>query len=438
VRETVLGIDLKSGVPALRDVNQTLPADTPISQPYWLREEGTPGMFRVDDAKLIGRPENPPILPVEYLFEVGGQTIVLSDEPVQLSVDSKGTQIRRRLEAIPPVSLHFPSGVELFARSGSRPVAVEITAYRAGSSGVLHLDVPAGWTVAPAGQPFQLSAVGDRARLTFTVTAPAEPAKAAFTAWATLRGGENGARYSTDRIEIDYSHIPPLLLQPQARMRADCLDLAIRGHRVGYIAGAGDSIADGLTEMGYSVTELTGADLVPDRLKTFDAVVIGVRAFNTRTDLESDFPAILSYVEGGGTVIAQYNTPTNATPTRLGPYPISLSRNLPANRVTDENSPVTLLIPDDPVFTTPNRIAPSDFEGWVQERGLNFPSEWDSRYVALLACGDPGETPLKSGILVAHYGKGYYVYTGLSWFRQLPAGVPGAYRIFANLVSLGK
>jgi hypothetical protein len=190
--------------------------------------------------------------------------------------------------------------------------------------------------------------------------------------------------------------------------------------------------------MGYSVTELTGADLVADRLKAYDAVVIGVRAFNTRTDLEAGFPALLTYVEEGGTVVAQYNTPNNAAATRLGPYPLSLSRNLPANRVTDENSPVTLLLPDDPAFTTPNRIGPADFEGWVQERGLNFPSEWDSRYAALLACGDPGETPLKSGILVAHYGRGYYVYTGLSWFRQLPAGVPGAYRIFANLVSLGK
>jgi hypothetical protein len=395
-------------------------------------------MFRVDDASLTGRPENPPIVPLEYVFEVGGRTIVLSDEPVELSTDSTGAKVRRRIEAIPPVSLHFPSGVELFAPSATRQVAVEITAYRAGSSGILHLDAPSGWKVAPEGQAFRLTAVGDHARLSFSVTAPAEPSKAGLGVWAELGKADGGARYGTDRVEIRFSHIPPLLLQPPARMKAVCLDLAIRGHRVGYIAGAGDSIADSLVEMGYSVTELTGADLVADRLKPFDAVVIGVRAFNTRTDLEAGFPALLSYVGEGGTVVAQYNTPNNAATTRLGPYPLSLSRNLPANRVTDENSPVTFLVPDDPAFTTPNRIGPSDFEGWVQELGLDFPSEWDSRYVALLACGDPGEAPLKSGILVAHYGKGHYVYTGLSWFRQLPAGVPGAYRIFANLVSLGK
>jgi LmbE family N-acetylglucosaminyl deacetylase len=429
------GIDLAPGKSSLRDSTQALPAGTAVSQLYWLKEEGTPGMFRVDDASLIGRPENPPILPVEYLFQTGGQTFSVSDEPVAPSVDSKGTQILRRLEAIPPVSLHFASGVELFAPLVSREVSVEVVAYRAGTSGVLSLDAPAGWKVAPAALPFSLSAVGDRARLSFTVTAPALPAKAALRVWATLG---DGARFGTDRIEIGYSHVPPILLQPPAAMKAVCLDLAIRGRRVGYIAGAGDSIADSLREMGYSVDNLTGADLVPDRLKPFDAVVIGVRAFNTRNDLIAGFPALLSYVEAGGTVVAQYNTPNNLLGSRLGPYPLSLSRNLPANRVTDENAPVTLLVPDDPAFTTPNRIVPSDFDGWVQERGLNFPSEWDSRYSALLACSDAGEAPLKSGILVAHYGRGYYVYTGLSWFRQLPAGVPGAYRIFANLVSLGK
>jgi hypothetical protein len=138
-------------------------------------------------------------------------------------------------------------------------------------------------------------------------------------------------------------------------------------------------------------------------------------------------------------VIVQYNTPNELKTTKLGPFDIKLSRDLPHNRVTDENAPVTLLVPDHPAFNLPNKIAPADFDGWVQERGLNFPSEWDTaHYTALLACNDAGETPLKSGLLVAKYGKGYFVYTGLSFFRQLPAGVPGAIRLFANLVSLGK
>jgi hypothetical protein len=245
--------------------------------------------------------------------------------------------------------------------------------------------------------------------------------------------------FGTGRIAINYGHIPPLLLQPASRMKAVCLDLAIRGHSVGYLPGAGDSTATSLEQMGYAVTVLTDADLTAEKLKTLDAVVIGVRAFNTRTDLAAHLPGLFAYVEAGGTVVEQYNTPNGLLVPELTPYSLKLSRDLPHFRVTDEKSPVTLLVPDHPVFNVPNRIGPSDFEGWVQERGLDFASEWDAGHlIPLIACSDPGEAPLKGGLLVAQYGSGHIVYTGLSFFRQLPAGVPGAYRLFANLVSLGK
>jgi hypothetical protein len=191
--------------------------------------------------------------------------------------------------------------------------------------------------------------------------------------------------------------------------------------------------------MGYTVTQLTGADLTPEGLKGFDAVVVGVRAFNTRTDLGPRVAALFDYVKAGGTLVEQYNTPNSLLVPQLGPYPIKLSRDLMRYRVTDEKAPITLLVPGDPAFTTPNRLGPADFDGWVQERGLDFPSEWDTaNYTALLSCADAGEAPLTSGLLVARCGKGTFVYTGLSFFRELPAGVPGAYRLFANLVSLGK
>ena len=179
---------------------------------------------------------------------------------------------------------------------------------------------------------------------------------------------------------------------------------------------------------------LTGADLTPERLSRLDAVVIGIRAFNVRTDLVERLPGLFAYVEAGGTVVAQYNTLDGLPESWLAPFQIRLSRD----RVTDEHAPVTILTPEHPVLTTPNRITAADFEGWVQERGLYFPSQWDARFTAILACGDPGETPLTSGLLVARHGKGYVVYTSLAWFRQLPEAVPGAYRLFANLVSLGK
>jgi LmbE family N-acetylglucosaminyl deacetylase len=432
-REAGRPLELPANQPVSQDVTAILPAGTPVSQPYWLRGEGTPGMFRVDDPALIGRPENPPVFPVEFVFEVDGQTLVVADEPVQLTAGPTAAQARRRLEVIAPVSLKFASGVELFAPGAARPVEVEAVA-AAPAAGTLQLEAPAGWRVEPARQKLHFKAAGERGRFTFTVTAPAKPEKAAIAASVAI----GGARFDTGRVAINYPHIPPILLQPPARLTAVCLELAIRGGRVGYVAGAGDSVAGSLAEMGCTVTQLAGADLTAERLKDFDAVVFGVRAFNVRKDLAPHLAALFAWVEAGGTVVVQYNTPGGLETPQLGPYELKLSRDLPHNRVTDENAAVTLLAPDHPAFTTPNRIGPADFAGWVQERGLDFPSEWDPHYTPLLACSDPGEAPLPGGLLVAHPGRGYYVYTGLSWFRQLPAGVPGAYRLFANLVSLGK
>ena len=422
--------ELRPNQSASRDSVQTLPANTPLSQPYWLREEGTPGMFRVDDPTLIGRPENPPVFPVEQVFEVGGQTLVVPDGPVQVTTNSAKGQIRRRLDVIPPVSLGFGSEVALFSPGASHPVEVEVTAYRANAAGTLQLEAPAGWKVAPAKQSFHLAAAGDHARFKFTVTAPVESATAKIIASAEI----GGVRYQNERKEINYPHIPLQLLQPPASLKAVSLDLAIRGRKVGYLSGAGDSVADSLKQMGYTVTTLTDADLTPERLHGLDAVVIGVRAFNVRTNLAAQLPGLFAYVEAGGTVVAQYNRPENSRTLKLAPYDLHLS----GDRVTDENTAVTFLAPDNPVLNKPNKITAADFAGWVQERGIYFPNQWDEHFTPILACGDPGETPLKGGLLVAPYGKGHFVYTGLVFFRELPAGVPGAYRLFANLVSLGK
>jgi hypothetical protein len=428
-------IELRPNETAAREAVRTLPAGTPPSQPYWLRDEGTPGMFRVDDPALIGLPENPPVLPVEDVFTVGGQTLVIADEAVQVTEDPAKGRVRRRLDVIPPVSLSFASPAELFAPGASREAVVEVVASRADASGALRLEMPAGWRVSPSKRVFQIAAVGDRVRLGFTITAPPGPASAVVTARALV----GGAGFSSQRLAIGYAHIPPLLLQPPATLKAISLELAIRGRNVGYLPGAGDSVAQCLGEMGYAVTQLAGADLTAEKLRGFDAVVIGVRAFNTRADLVPQLPALFAYVEAGGVLVEQYNTPNTLKTQELAPYELKLDRSLPRFRVTDEKAPVTILAPDHPVLNAPNRIAPADFDGWVQERGLDFASEWDTaHFTPILACSDAGEAPLKGGLLVAQYGRGYFVYTGLSFFRQLPAGVPGAYRLFANLVSLGR
>lgn len=420
---------LRPNQPVVRETSLVVPAGTPPSQPYWLRTEGTAGLFDVDDPSLIARAENPPRFPLEYVFDIGGQTMVIAGEPI-LAADPGKPALRRRLEVISPVSLRFIAAVRLFAPSAARPVTVELTAARARATGTVQLDAPAGWTVTPPMQPFRLAAPGARERFTFTVTAPPQLATAALGASVEI----NGRRFNQQRVEIRYDHLPLQLLQPPARAKAVSLDLATRGRHVGYLPGAGDDVPAALEQMGYEVTLLTGADLTPERLRGLDAVVIGIRAFNVRTDLSERLPALFAYVEAGGTVVVQYNTLDGLREGWLAPFQLRLSRD----RVTDEHAPVTILAPEHPVLTTPNRITAADFEGWVQERGLYFPDQWDERFTAILASGDAGETSLKGGLLVARHGKGYFVYTSLAWFRQLPEAVPGAYRLFANLVSLGK
>jgi LmbE family N-acetylglucosaminyl deacetylase len=423
--------DLVAGEILEGNLNGVLLADTPVTQPYWLRADGAAGISRVDDPILIGRAENPPAVPLYHSFLVGGQTLVIPGEPVPQTVDAR----RQRLDVIPPVSFALNSDIYLVPPGATKSVTVEVTAARAGSGGVLRLELPPGWSAAPGPQDFHLPNVGDKSTFTFTLTSPFAGGAGRLAAIARIDGQD----YSNQRLELRYDHLPMQLLQPPARARLASFTLATKGLTIGYLPGAGDSVAECIAQMGYVVRLLTGSDLTPVKLQGLDAVVIGVRAFNERTDLKDAFPGLLAWVDQGGTVIAQYNRPNGLLATTLGPYALSIDGPAPALRVTDETAPVTLLSPDHAALNTPNKINPADFDGWVQERGAYFPSKWDEeRYTALLGMSDPGEAPLRSSVLVAKHGKGHYVYTGIGFFRQLPAGVPGAYRLFANLLALGK
>ncbi len=419
-----------------KTIQGSIPLDTTaakLSQPYWLQHEPTAGMFQVTDTKLIGQPENPAPFMVEYTLDVDGQQLVLPDEP--LASDGPGQPLRR-VAVIAPVSLRFPSVMALFTPGSQKTIEVDVTAARAGETGALHLEAPEGWAIAPAMQPFKLTQAGEKTKLAFTVTAPAAAASGSLLAVAVMA---DGTRYSNQLDEIRYPHIPVQVLQPPARLKVAAFDFAIRGRNVGYLPGAGDDTASSLQQLGYTVTTLTGADVTADKLRGFDAVVLGVRAFNERADLAAGLPALFAYAEQGGTVIAQYNRPNGLKTPQLGPFPLSIQGGAPQLRVTDRNSAVKFLAPDHPAFTTPNKITAADFTGWVQERGAYFPSSWDqTNYTALLGMSDPGEKQPDSSLLVARDGKGWFVYTTLSFFRQLPAAVPGACRLFANLVSLGK
>jgi LmbE family N-acetylglucosaminyl deacetylase len=429
-KEIKKGIDLHNREFNSWESDETLPPKTPLTQPWWLRSEGTPGMFHTDDPTLIGTAENAPPFPIEDVFEIDGQTLVVPDEPVQITKNPLGQQIKRRLDAIPPVSMRFVSDVILLAPGGSQSVEVYVTAARAESYGTLRLEAPADWKIEPSEQPFHLEKMGEHASFKFTVKAPQHAASAKILANAEV----HGEHYRNHREEINYPHIPPQLLQPAAAMKAVSLDLAKRGHTVGYLPGAGDSLPENLQQMGYTVKTLDDTNLKPEQLEGLDAVVIGVRAFNVRNNIAAALPTLFSYIKNGGTVIAQYNLADKLKANEIAPYELHLSRD----RVTDEKAVVTFLAPENPILNTPNKITSADFDGWVQERGLYFPSKWDEHFTPIIAINDPGEAPMKGSLLVAQYGKGYFIYTGLSFFRQLPAGVPGAYRLLANLISIGK
>jgi hypothetical protein len=296
-------------------------------------------------------------------------------------------------------------------------------------SGTMALEIPKGWKTEPASIPFTLTGRGAEQASTVTVYPSAAASEGTVKAVATV----NGTRYDRTIQVISYDHFPAQTLLPAAEAKAVRIDLKKYGDVIGYIPGAGDEIPAALRNMGYQVVELDNHDVTVESLKRFDAVVLGVRTLNTNDRAAYFMPAILQYVKEGGTVVVQYNTTARLVTEGFAPYPITISHD----RVTDENSEVRVLEPANSVLNMPNKITDADFQGWVQERGLYFPSEWDDRYQTVLSMNDKGESPKNSSLLVARYGEGYYVYTGLSFFRELPKGVPGAYKLFANLVSLG-
>ena len=240
--------------------------------------------------------------------------------------------------------------------------------------------------------------------------------------------------FDKELIEINYSHIPEQKVLLSGGSKIVHIDIQKKGDKIGYIMGAGDSVPESLKQIGYEVELIAPAAISAETLNKYDAVVVGIRAFNVIPELTYKNQLLFDYVKNGGNLIVQYNTSRDVLTKEVAPYELQLSRD----RVTEENSPVKFIDPNHPVLNYPNKITQKDFEGWVQERGLYFPDKWSKEFEPILSMNDKGESPMKGSLLVAKYGKGYYVYTGLSFFRELPEGVSGAYRLMANLLSLGK
>ncbi len=428
--KTELKQQLKDNNPFLFDKKTVLSANQPYSQPYWLVGNSSLGMYRVDDQLKRGLPENEPALNVEATVLIDGQYFDYELPIIYKRNDPVGGEQYRPLEIGPPVTLNIEEKVYVFAGNEAREVVVKIKSNKNDLMGSVSLDLPKGWKSSPAKIDFSMDLKGAEQNISFQVWPPSKQSSADIRAVAEV-GGSN---YNKSLVSIQYDHIPTQTLYPTSFARLVKLDIDRRGQNIGYLAGAGDEIPASLEQIGYRVWELNDEEIADEKLAGFDAIILGVRAYNTVDRLKFYQPKLMKYVENGGTMIVQYNTSRRMVTDEISPYPMTVGRD----RVSVEEAEIRVLKPDHEVLNFPNKITQADFDNWVQERGLYFPSEWDDKFDAILSSNDPGEDPKDGGLLVAKFGKGYYIYSGYSWFRQLPAGVPGAYRIFTNMISIGK
>ncbi|MGA3187042.1 MAG: PIG-L family deacetylase [Bryobacteraceae bacterium] len=423
--------------PSLYSLTVPVPSSQPDSQPYWLAEPKDGAMYRVPDPRMIGLPENPPVLEAHFRVKIAATEIDLTRPVEYRYIDRVYGEKLRPLAIVPPVGVQLPEQALVFGSGAPRKIDVMVKANIAKASGDVNLDAPEGWRVEPASRHFDLSAVDEQTTASFTITPPSADALSQVRAIATV--GDQKVSSGTEVIE--YPHIPVQTLFPASDAKLVRASIGTLAKNIGYIVGAGDEVQPALRQIGCEVTLLSPDDLVRADLSKYDAIVTGVRAFNTRPDLRANYQRLFDYAQNGGTVVVQYNVleggPFGGNPAQLdhiGPYPIKVSRD----RVTVEEAPVTFPNPQNPVLHSPNEITQRDFDGWVQERGLYFANEWDPKYQSILESHDPGEQPMAGGMLYTKYGKGVYIFSAYSWFRELPAGVPGAFRIFANMLSAVK
>jgi len=416
----------------------SVPAEAPVTEPYYLKQPRTGDTYKWTDGDPKSLPFAPPLVTASVALTIGGIDVTVS-RPVQFRyADAVRGELRRDVNVVPRVAVGLDTPllvVPLGNTANQQKLVVRATSFSAKPvTGTVRLLLPQGWTSTPAQASFTLNASGDKTSTPFVVTAPARRTAGRLELGAEAVVG--GASFSRDVQVISYPHIQTHRLYWPATATAQVFDLKVASVKVGYIMGSGDQVADAIRRMGVDVTMLDGDVLATGDLSRFDTIVVGIRASETNPDFVANNGRLLDYVRNGGTLIVQYQQQEYANK-MLPPFPASPPTN--ANpRVTVEDAPVKILVPGHPAFNFPNKITDADFAGWVQERNAYAFSMFDSRYVPLLECADPGEPPVRGAEVYADVGKGRYVYTAYSWFRQLPAGVPGAYRQFANLISLSK
>ncbi|RPE08236.1 PIG-L family deacetylase [Chitinophaga lutea] len=411
-------------------VKVKVPANTGISQPYWLQTPHPIGTYNIPAPGLTGRPENIPPLVASFFLKVGDQELVYNRAFTYKFTDPVKGEVFRPLVIAPPAIASLNNQVFVYTQATPQTIPVKVRAMQANVQGSVKLLLPPGFRADKTAVPYALKEKGDETELSFRVS-PVKVNGQNITDTMTVVVEANGREYTNSMTTIQYDHIPSITIFPQASARLVTVNLKYNGRKLGYISGAGDKVAESLRQVGYTVDELGEKEIMNGSLTQYDAIITGVRAYNTQERLPYWQPRLLEYVKNGGVLVVQYNTNGNLVTNQLGPYDFSLSRD----RVTNETAPVKFLLPENKLFSYPNAITAKDFDGWVQERGLYFPGNTNGAYQKPFEMNDPGERALDGSTIVAQYGKGKYIYTGLAFFRQLPAGVPGAYRLFVNMIS---
>ena len=426
--DSVYNIPLPKSVFISKDYTINLPENINITQPYWLKQQRNKFTYKVDDVELIGKPENNPPLTAQFILSTPDGDITLSTPVFYRWTDPVEGEKYRPVEIVPSVSIKLQDKIYLFPTNESREIIFSLRNNTGAFNGKVKLNLPPGWKVTPDEVSVNLNRLNEEKQLNFSITPPSQPDEAEFT--IEVISGNN--IYNREMITLDYPHIQAQTIFPIASGKLIRFETDKIVNTIGYIEGSGDDIPKYLEQLGYKIEKLSDAHLENGLLK-YDAIITGIRTYNTRSRLEVLNKKLLDYVFNGGTLIVQYNTNQDLVTNEIGPYPFEITRG----RVTDEESPVNFLKPEHKLLNYPNKITGKDFEGWMQERGLYFTGNPDAHYETIISMNDKNEDSLNGGLIFTNYGKGVFIYTSFSFFRQLPAGVPGAYRLLINLISAG-
>ncbi|HEU0136672.1 MAG TPA: PIG-L family deacetylase [Flavobacterium sp.] len=411
------------------DAKLQLPADISFTEPYWLRERGTEGMYTVSDPVNIGVPDVIRETKVQFNILVENVPLVFERTIVYKYNDDVKGEVYKPFDIFPDVTMSIGDKVRIFPNGSAKKVTVTVKSARDNVTGTLRLALPPTWEVSPHSAPIAIAKKGRTQLISFDVTPPSHAEDVTIKAAAII----DGKTFDKEQISINYEHISPQQVLKTAESRLIKLDIKTGNEKIAYIMGAGDEVNISLIQMGYDVQTLKAEEITAEKLQTFDVVITGIRAYNTISELSAKQSLLMDFVASGKTMIVQYNTAGDFVTKDFSPYPLRISRD----RVTEEDAEVRFLQPQHRLLNHPNKITANDFKNWKQEQGLYYPDQWDPAFTAILSSNDKDEKPKDGALLVAKHGKGHYIYTGLSFFRELPEGVPGAYRLIANLISIG-